>query len=283
MAAPFPGHHGRHASAGRHMADREYLYVHLPDLPLRLICNEKGWQIDKAIALYWRHQNMDRLVYLSDTAKKAGLYAGMAVADARARLPDILLAEIAPQQDRTILEKLARWAWRYSPRAGIDAAGPNPDSPAGGNGIWIDMSGASHLHGGIEQVIADIKHHLHTAEIPIYCAAAPYYSAARALAHYYNQIIDGHNQAIDGLVMLSSRQALMQILSELPLSALSLEDQLLQALSQAGLRRLRHLQPLSYAQLAIRFGPDFVQKWAVLCGNRDYTPTPHSRRASPVG
>jgi protein ImuB len=107
MAARFPGHHNRHASAGRHMVDREYLYVHLPDLPLRLICNEKGWQIDKAIALYWRHQNMDRLVYLSDTAKKAGLYTGMAVADARARLPDILLAEIAPQQDRAILEKLA--------------------------------------------------------------------------------------------------------------------------------------------------------------------------------
>ena len=274
MAAGFSGHHSLGASAGRRAADREYLYVHLPDLPLRLICTEKGWQIDKAIALYWRHQNMDRLVYLSDTAKKAGLYAGMGVADARARLPDILLAEIAPQQDQATLEKLARWAWRYSPRTGIDVAGPNPDSPAGSNGIWIDMSGASHLHGGIEQVIADIKHHLLAAQIPIYCAAAPYYSAARALAHYYNQITDKHNQAVDGLVMLSSRQALMQILSELPLSVLSLEDQLLQALSQAGLRRLRHLQPLSYAQLAIRFGPDFVQKWAVLCGNRDYTPTP---------
>lgn len=257
MTAESLVHHGRDASTGRRKSAREYLYLYLPDLPLRQACIEKGWQMEGAIGLYARHQHTDRLVYLSLLAGKAGLSAGMGVADAKARLPDIRLAEVRPEQDRFCLEKLARWAWRYSPRTGIDEAGC---------GIWLDMTGTSHLYGGIKQVIADIYRRLSCLNISVYCAAAPYYSAARALAYY-------HPLARKGVVVLSSRRALMQILSEFPLSVLWLEEGVVQALSQAGLRRIGHLQPLSYAQLAIRFGPELVQKWAMLSGNRDDTPT----------
>ena len=250
---------------------REYLYIYLPDLPVRQICIQKGWHMDRPVALYRRRQHTDRLVHLSNAARKAGLSAGMGVADARARVPDILLSESAPEQTRNTLEKLARWAWRYSPRTGIDTTGidtTGTDNIGTDNiGIWIDVSGASHLHGGMDAIIADIKKRLEPSQIQVYCAAAPYFAGARALAQY-------HPQAADGLVMLSSRAHLMQMLSDLPLAALLLEDQMLQALSQAGLRRLHHLQPLSYAQLAIRFGPEFVQKWAVLSGNRDFAPAP---------
>lgn len=265
MDTPPLAHHSRNASIrkanGRHRPRREYLYIYLPDLPVRQICIQKGWPMDRPVALYCRRQHADRLVYLCDAAKKAGLSAGMGVADARARLPDILLSEVAPEQTRSTLEKLARWAWRYSPRTGIDNKGTDDI------GIWIDMSGASHLHGGMDAIIADIKKRLEPSQIPVYCAAAPYFAGARALAQY-------HPQAADGLVMLSSRAYLMQMLSDLPLAALLLDDHMLQALSQAGLRRLHHLQSLSYAQLAIRFGPEFVQKWAIVCGNCDVAPPP---------
>ncbi len=245
-------------SGNRRSAGRCYIYLYLPTLPIRRMGRQLGWDSTRPAGIYQTENNIEKVTFLCDLARAQGLCPGMSVADARARQPDIQLALSDRNADRAVLSALARWAWRYSPRTGTDNSGP---------GLWIDMTGASHLYGGTDKVIDDIKKRCHLAELPVWIAAAPYYAAARALACH-------DRAAAQGLVALSGRRALLSRLCELPVTALTTDNDTLQALSQAGLRRIVHFLPLSQAELAVRYGPDFVRGWAVLRGDHDESPAP---------
>src|ERR1700728_2457200 len=79
-------------------------------------------------------------------ALKIGLRIGMPASKAQALVKDLVIQHADPVADAEALERLAVWALRYSPIVAAD----DPD------GLIIDATGASHLHGGEAAMVADM-------------------------------------------------------------------------------------------------------------------------------
>ncbi len=69
-----------------------------------------------------REKSALRLASLNEAAIKAGLYTGMALADARAIVPGLAAGPLNPAADKKALRTLARWCGCYSPWTATDGA-----------------------------------------------------------------------------------------------------------------------------------------------------------------
>ena len=176
---------------------REILYVFLPFLPTTRLIRQQGWPADTPVGLYHHTQQTDRLLFVSQTAQRAGLYPGLSVADARTYCISAQFHAVELDKDRACLLALAYWCRRYTPLVGIDETGC---------GLWLDLTGASHLFGGYDAVQTDIITKLSDAGLDVCSAIAPTYGAAWALAHY-------HDAASSGVIAPIRRSALSDYLS----------------------------------------------------------------------
>ena len=122
------------------------------------------------------HDVRRRVVVAADAAAQAaGLRVGMAATKAQVLVPGLLVQDADPAADAEALDRLALWALRqYAP---IAAADP-PD------GIVIDATGADHLHGGEERMLAAMIERLTASSISARAAIADTWGAAHALARY---------------------------------------------------------------------------------------------------
>ncbi len=118
-----------------------------------------------------------RLVALDGQARALGLRAGELLGRVRARIGGPLHIHPAePEAERDALHRLCRWAMRYAPIVA-------PFGPAeGGHGFYIDIEGASHLHGGEVALLDDLAGRLAKARIPARIALADTPGAAFAVA-----------------------------------------------------------------------------------------------------
>ena len=82
--------------------DRQIIYLHLPCLPIRRMARVQGWSLQEKIGLYQREKGADRLVYLSAEAQADGVQAGLSMADARARHPDMRFAPVDHNADQAL-------------------------------------------------------------------------------------------------------------------------------------------------------------------------------------
>lgn len=225
-------------------AEQEYIYLYFPFLPVLRLARTRQLDIDQPIALYESCKGVDRLVFLSAHACAAGLETGLSVPDAKARLPQLLCYPADKDKDREMLHHLARWAWRYSPRTGVDSDGL---------GIWIDMTGASHLRGGVQSALADMLHRLQQAELVVRGAAATDYAAAWALAHF-------HADADTAISCFGGYAERSQMLDQLDIQALRLEPDSVSGLIRSGLRQTGDIRHIGRRDLAMRFGMDVIMR-----------------------
>jgi protein ImuB len=85
-----------------------------------------------------------RLVLAAHVAAEAGgVAAGLALADARALMPQLKVVEHDPAAERRLLLRLARWAERYTPWTQVDHV-----EEGAGAGLWLEVTGCAHLLGG---------------------------------------------------------------------------------------------------------------------------------------
>src|SRR5579864_6340945 len=82
--------------------------------------------------------NALRLTAVDAEAARLGLAVGVALADARARIPELAVEQAHPALDLKLLEEIAAWCERYTPLVALDAP----------NGLYLDVTSASHLFGG---------------------------------------------------------------------------------------------------------------------------------------
>lgn len=156
----------------------------------------------------------------------------MALADARARHPDLLAVEHDPAADAHWLEKLARDAIRYAPTVVLTS----PD------GITIDVTGAAHLHGGEAALCDTALDRLERLGMTVRGACGPTAEAAQALACHAEAIAD-------------ERAALRA----LPVRALNLPEDAAHALQRAGLTTVGAVAARPMAVIAARFGMEAVR------------------------
>ncbi len=169
-----------------------------------------------------------------------GLAPGMAAAHACALVTDLDVLDAAPDADAAWLDRLALHAVRqWTPTAAV----------SGPDGLWLDLTGTTHLFGGearfAARLIAFLRRLGFTARIAI--AGTP--GAAHALARF---------SGAASLVLPEGREG--EALGPLPLRALRLSSEALTAAARFGIDRIADLYPMPRGPLARRLGRGTVER-----------------------
>lgn len=207
-----------------------------------------------------------RLAALDADALAIGLTAGMTLADARAREPDLIVIGADPHADQDWLERLCDGCARYTPTAGLDPP----------HGLMLDITGCAHLWGGEEALAQEALERFERHGMAVRHAMAGTPEGAHALARFASAPAPDEETA----------------LRRLPVEALELEEESGTALRRAGLRTVGDCAARPAATLAARFGEEAVDALHRLLGlgHRPLTPRRHRpavtierRFAEPVG
>lgn len=174
------------------------------------------------------------LVAVDRAARRLGLRPGMSVAHAQAALVDLTVVEANPDADAEALRQLGTWALRrYAPLVALDP----PD------GLFLDVAGATHLHGGEARLLDDLVTLLAQRALSARAAVADTPGAAWAIARFTPR----------EPVVAPGCQA--SAVAELPVRALRIPRDLATALVQLGIERIGQLAAKPRAPLRLRFGP----------------------------
>lgn len=198
-------------------------------------------KLDKPLVLVATERNARRLTAACAQARQLGLGPGMALADARARVPHLHEDEADPAADARLLLRLAEIAQRWSP-----IVQPDPL-----DGLLIDISGCAHLFGGEAGLVADAERLL-GRHMAVRHAFASTPSAAHALARF-------------PIAAASELQAIHR----LPVAALGLSTENETVLRRAGLKHVGDLADRSTTPLMARFGKQATYALDKLLGRAD--------------
>ena len=168
---------------------------------------------------------------LDHRAEALKLKRGMGVADARAMHPSIEVIEADPQADRRLLEGLADWCDRYTPLVALDGA----------DGLFLDITGCSHLFGGEQALIDDMLGRFREQGFEARAAIASSAGVASAIARFHGNAVVPDGTEADWL-------------APLPPAALRLEAPVCTGLDSVGLRTIGAIMAAPRAPLARRFG-----------------------------
>ena len=194
-----------------------------------------------------RSKGAQRLVGVDRVAAGLGLTVGLALADARARRPNLIAVEAAPGEEARLLARLADWCSRFTPLVALDGA----------DGLMLDIAGVAHLFGGEAAMADEIMARLTARgfEVALGIADAP--RAAWALARFSDRRI-----APAGL----ADEAFARLFHGLPLAALGLDEKTVAEMARAGLRRIGDVALRPRAPIVARFGAEAMSRLDALRG-----------------
>ncbi|MDQ1155481.1 DNA polymerase Y family protein [Brevundimonas sp. SORGH_AS_0993] len=193
-----------------------------------------------------------RLAAVDQAAARAGLTAGLTLADARARTPSLRTVVHRPEADAILLLQVMEDFGRFTPMIAEDAP----------YGLMLDITGCAHLFGGEAGLVRAAHQRAGRIGLTVRSALASTPQAARALARF-------------GPGGLFATGADRQAVRGLPVAALDLPERDAQALRRAGLKRIANLDDRPRAPLAARFGADFSARLARVLGDEDVRITPN--------
>ncbi len=225
-----------------HSPTRRYLALWFPYLPTDRLRRQPGFGLspETPLAFIGKAKSALRLAAVDQAARSQGLEPGMALADARARLPQMVAEELDEAADRQWLEQLAKGSIRYTPLVALDAA----------DGLILDVTGSAHLFGGEKGLAADVEARMARLRMSLRLAFANTAGAAHALARY--QALPAKDEAL--------------AIRRLPVAALELDLEATQGLLRAGLKTVGDLAKRPMASIAARFGSEAVTALRQLLG-----------------
>jgi protein ImuB len=157
---------------------------------------------------------------VTKAAAARGARVGARLTDARALDPALIAMPADPQGDLALLQRLAKWAQRWSPLVEVD----------GEDALRLDVSGVAHLFGGEKALIEDVITRFAAMGLTARVAIAPTAAAAWAFSRF------GGNE-----------------LEPLHVSALRLDPDTVRTLERLGLKTIGALAALPRLALARRF------------------------------
>ncbi len=198
-----------------------------------------------------------RLAAVDHRAGSLGLRAGMALADAHARLPSLRAVAKNAAADAAYLEWLADLAQAFTPSVACDP----PD------GLALDITGCAHLFQGEEGLAARLNIALRKAGASVVkLAVASTPDMARALARFAPRSLCFVNDA--------------ELVRTLPVAALECEYEDTIALKRAGLKTIADIADRPSILFTARFTSAFSEKLTRVLGEDDRRITP--RRTTPI-
>lgn len=198
-----------------------------------------------------RQPNAVRLAAVDARAARLGLAPGLALADARARVPTIVAHPHAPGADAAFLRAIGDWCERYTPVVAEDA----PD------GLTLEIAGSAHLFGGEAGLLHDLAGRLRDTALTHRAAIAGTPDCARALARF----------GAGGIVAAGGER---QAVSRLPVAALRLDRESTLALQRIGIAAIADLAERPRKPLTARFGPRLIERLEGLLGQSERPITP---------
>lgn len=215
-------------------SSRRILALWFPQLPTDRL-QRKSRTSPEPLVIAAKCGNALRVTALDRKAASLGLRAGMPLADARAMIPALDVANADEPADRQLLESIADWAMHYTPLVALD----------GRHGLLLDIKGAAHLFGGEEALLARARARLSQQGFAVQGAIAGSAMAAHALARYRS-----------GTVVPPGEDA--RAVAPLPVEALDLGPEITHAFRHAGLKTIGQAAARKRAELTARFGAAMV-------------------------
>ena len=172
-------------------------------------------------------------------ALRAGLRVGMPATKAQALVKGLIVKDAEPAVDMQALERLALWALRYAPIVAADPPG----------GLVIDTTGAAHLHGGEDAMVKAMVERLAASGIAARAAVADSWGAAHGFARC----------AARPVCVVPPGESAKTVL-DLPIAALRLPEDMIDALRVLGFERIGELAAKPRAPLTHRFGPELGRR-----------------------
>ncbi|KQU46927.1 protein ImuB [Sphingomonas sp. Leaf339] len=186
------------------------------------------------LALIGKIGRREEVVAACTGAQALGIHAGMAATHARALVSDLDFRPAEPEADAALLDRLALLAVRrWSPIAAVTPM----------DGLWIDLAGCDHLHGGEERFCRRLLAFCRRAGFTARVAVADTPGAAHALARFGK----GELTRVDPY-------GTVEAISSLPIAALRLSATALSAARKFGFERVADLLPVARGPLARRLG-----------------------------
>lgn len=235
---------------------KRVLSIWLPNLAIERWVRTSDCPPDTPVVLTIDGPNGPVIHAVTREAASRGARPGARLTDARALDPRLVAIPADPDGDRALLERLARWAGRWSPLVEVD----------GVDSLRLDVTGVSHLFGGEDGLMADVTRRFARAGLTVRLGLAPTAAAAWALA-FCRPGRCGQEDPSD--------------LNPFPVAALRLEADIVRTLNRLGLKTIGDLLALPRLALARRFrgGQDVVERLDRLVAR---TPEPLTAIASPA-
>jgi len=168
---------------------------------------------------------------VTKAAAESGARAGARLTDARALDPGLVAVPADPAGDAALVERLARWAARWSPLVEVD----------GNDGLRMDVTGVAHLFGGEAALVEDVQERFAALGLSSRVAVAPTPGAAWALARF-----GGRSATFCGAAAAAK-------LAPLPVAALRLPPAAVRTLERLGFKTIGALAGVPRRSLARRF------------------------------
>jgi protein ImuB len=152
---------------------KRVLSIWLPHLAIERWAKSSDYPPDAPVVLTVEGTHGLIIHAVTKAAAECGARPGARLTDARALDPALVAVRANPEGDTVLVEKLARWAGRWSPLVEVD-----------GDGLRLDVTGVAHLFGGERGLVRDVRRRFAQIGFSTQIAIAPTAAAAWALAHY---------------------------------------------------------------------------------------------------
>jgi len=187
-----------------------------------------------------------RIAAIDRQAHNLGLHPGLALTDARARVPNIAAEDMDPAADNAFIDRMADFCDRYTPFIAND----HP------HGLILDITGCAHLFNGEENLRQDLLTRLKKGGAEAHASIAGTPDTARALARF------------GGRAIALSDEETMAVTS-LPAMAIGTSPETITALARAGLKTIGDVTRQPRQPLAARFGEAFIVQLSRTLGEKD--------------
>jgi protein ImuB len=220
---------------------RRILCLHLPYLSTQRARHAAAQAADPARPLALTRPVGSSLVIeqACPRARQLGLRPGLSLAQAQALAPQLIVLPYDPPCDQAALERLARWALRFSPLV----------EPLAPDTLLVDITGCQRLFGSEENLARQAVDGLAQQGFHARAAIADTIGAAHALA-----------VASDKPLIVAPVRQTCAYLTPLPPEALRIDPRVSEQLDALGIRSIGDLLLLPRASLPARFGVQLVRR-----------------------
>ncbi len=201
---------------------------------------------NKAFVLKATVRNRVVITAANALAKAQGIYENMVLADAKALYPELHVMDDKPGLTTQLADRIAEWCIRFTPSSA-------PDYP---NGILLDASGCAHLWGGEEKYLSDITKRLNRRGYTVRIAMADTIGCAWAIARYNNNMLVEKGKQVEALLGL-------------PVTALRIDEEMVEVLQKLGLRKIQDVISIPAKSLRRRFGNELLKRLRQAIGEEE--------------